>query len=190
MPVLSTFQNRRAYRALDSKPIDEEVLTRLVEAAITAPSANNSQPWRFITATDPAVLAEVKNTLTPGNYWAQKAPAITAVVTNNDWSLVIGDRIFAPFEAGMAAMAYQAQAVSEGLHIHPIAGFNADAVKEALKIPASEMLLTLLIIGYPGDDSELREHHLASERSPRVRLPLDHVYAKDRWNDRLLPQKP
>ncbi|NLZ77063.1 MAG: nitroreductase [Spirochaetales bacterium] len=174
---------------MDARPIDEEVLTRLVEAAVTAPSANNSQPWRFITVTDPAVLAEVKGALTPGNYWAQSAPAITAVVTNDEWSLAIGDRVFAPFEVGMATMAYQAQAVSEGLYIHPIAGFNADAVKEALKIPASETLLTLLIIGYPGDDSTLREHHLASERGPRVRLPLDRVYAKDRWNDGLLPKK-
>ena len=187
MPILSPFLERRAYRAIDSKPIDEEVLTRLAEAAVTSPSANNSQPWRFITVTDPAVLAEVKSTLTPGNYWAQKAPAATAVVTNNDWSLVIGNRVFAPFEAGMATMAYQAQAVSEGLYIHPIAGFNADAVKEALKIPASETLLTLLIIGYPGDDSNLKEHHLKSEHGARVRLPLEKVYAKDRWNDRLLP---
>jgi nitroreductase len=145
MPILSPFLERRAYRAIDSKPIDEEVLTRLAEAAATA------------------------------------------VVTNNDWSLVIGNRVFAPFEAGMATMAYQAQAVSEGLYIHPIAGFNADAVKEALKIPASETLLTLLIIGYPGDDSNLKEHHLKSEHGARVRLPLEKVYAKDRWNDRLLP---
>lgn len=190
MPVLSPFLERRSYRAFDSKPVEEEVLTRLVEAAVTAPSANNSQPWRFITVTDPAVLAEVKNAFTPGNYWAQKAPAATAVVTNNDRSMIIGNRVFAPFETGMATMAYQAQAVAEGLYIHPIAGFNADAVKEALRIPASETLLILLIIGYPGDDSNLKEHHLKSEHSERVRLPLDKVYAKDWWSDRLLPQKP
>ena|SRR5690554_5884512 len=189
MPVLSAFKERRAYRALDSKPIDEEVLTRLALAAITAPSANNNQPWRFITVTDPTVLSEVKKALTPGNYWAQNAPAITAVVTNNSWSLAIGERVFAPFEVGMATMAYQAQAVSEGLHIHPIAGFNADSVKKALKIPESEMLLTLLIIGYPGDDTHLSEYHLSSEHAPRVRLPLDQVYAKDGWNSQLLPQK-
>lgn len=189
MPVLAPLAERRAYRALDSKPIDEAILTRLAEAAITAPSANNNQPWRFITVTDSTILGEVKNALTPGNYWAQNAPAITAVVTNNSWSLAIGERIFAPFEVGMATMAYQAQAVSEGLYIHPIAGFNADAVKEALKIPAEEMLLTLLIIGYPGDDSHLSEYHLTSEHNGRVRLPLDHVYAKDGWNSLLIPKK-
>jgi len=76
MPILSPFLERRAYRAIDSKPIDEEVLTRLAEAAVTAPSANNSQPWRFITVTDPAVLAEVHRQTTASHGVSSPSPTL------------------------------------------------------------------------------------------------------------------
>ncbi|MDD2395092.1 MAG: nitroreductase family protein, partial [Sphaerochaeta sp.] len=79
--MLQAIEERRAYRALDTKPIAQEVLVRLAQAAHTAPSAMNNQPWRYITVTDETMLSKIKDTLSPGNYWAKKTPAIVAVVT-------------------------------------------------------------------------------------------------------------
>ncbi|NBK25966.1 MAG: hypothetical protein EOM68_28615, partial [Spirochaetia bacterium] len=56
MPMLQAINDRRAFRALDAKPIEKETLLRLVEAAHTAPSSLNNQPWRFVTVTDTEVL--------------------------------------------------------------------------------------------------------------------------------------
>lgn len=39
---------RRSVRRYMERPISPEVLTRLLEAACQAPSAHNSQPWRFV----------------------------------------------------------------------------------------------------------------------------------------------
>lgn len=188
MPVLQAINDRRAYRALDAKPVEKDILVRLVEAAHTAPSSMNNQPWRFVTVTDSEVLEKLKKTLSPGNYWALKAPAITAVVTNKSWGMTLGNRDFAPFELGMAAMAYQTQAVAEGLYVHPIAGFNADEAKKILNIADEDTLMIMLVVGYPGDSSSLNEKHLESEKGKRIRLPLEKIHTFDSFTDQIRPQ--
>lgn len=188
MAILKQIESRRAYRAISSRPIDREILVRLAQAAHLAPSAANNQPWRIVTVTDPARLDALKGTIAGGNYWAKPSPAIAAFVTSPDWDLRLdGGRDYALFGLGMAAMAYQLQAVEEGLYVHPIAGFNAAAAKQALGIPDNLILETLIILGYPGDSAGLSEKHLESEKGPRIRKPLQDVAAFDAWNDRLVP---
>lgn len=188
MPILKEIETRRAKRALASTAIEEEVLLRLAEAAHMAPSSMNSQPWRMITVKDPKVLDKLKETLTPGNYWAKSAPAITAFVTNPAWGLTLGDVVYTPFELGMAAMAFQIQAIAEGLYVHPIAGYNAKKAKEVLGIREEDTLQTLIILGYPGETETLNENHLASEHSSRSRISLEEVASFDRWDERLVPK--
>ena len=188
MPILQEIEARRAYRALDGRPIPDEVLTRLVTAGTWAPSCSNNQPWRFVIAAHEPALAAVKATLTKGNYWAQKASAIAALVTSLDWDARLdGGRDLAFFDLGQASMAFQLQAVNEGLRVHPIAGFDPAAAKLALGIPEAAVLVALVILGYPGAPTGLSERHLADETGPRKRKPLDEVFAFDAWSERLLP---
>lgn len=186
---MDAINKRKANRALDTKTIDNEILVRLAMAASTAPSSMNNQPWRYVTVTDPKVLGDLKETLSPGNYWAKKSPAIVGVVTNNAWGMTLGNREYAPFELGMATMAYQIQAISEGLYVHPIAGFNADEAKKVMHIASEDSLMVLLVLGYPGDDSGLSEKHLASEKSERVRLPLEKFHSFNTFTEEMKPQK-
>lgn len=188
MQILKEIEQRRANRALATTPITEEVLIRLAEAAHMAPSSMNSQPWRMITVKAPEALNKLKETFAQGNYWAKKAPAITAFVTNPEWGLKLGDVTYTPFELGMAAMAYQIQAIAEGLYVHPIAGYNAKEAKKALGIREEDTLQTLIILGYPGEEEGLSEKHLESENSPRVRKSLDEVACFDHWDERLVPK--
>lgn len=187
-PILTEIEARRAKRALATTSIPMDVLLRLAEAAHLAPSSLNSQPWRMITVKDPETLDRLKGTLSPGNYWAKKAPAITAFITNPAWGLTLGEVIYTPFELGMAAMAYQIQAVAEGLFVHPIAGYNAKEAKEVLGIRDEDTLMTLVILGYPGEENGLNEKHLENENSPRSRKSLDEIASFDRWDERLVPK--
>jgi len=189
MALLKVLETRRAYRALDTAPIEKEVLVRLAEAAHLAPSSANNQPWRIITVVDETRLEALKATLSPGNYWAKKSPAIAAFVTSPEWSMRVGSRDLAYFELGMAAMAYQLQAVEEGLYVHPIVGFNADAARQILGIPETAVLEVLIVLGRPGDPSPLSEKHREMETSARMRKPLEQIAGFDAWNDILLPKK-
>ncbi len=50
-PVHTLIQNRWSPRAFSEKPISDEALRSLFEAARWAPSSSNEQPWAFIVAT-------------------------------------------------------------------------------------------------------------------------------------------
>jgi len=59
MDLKEAIYNRRAVREFTPKPVDEEVLRQLVDAAIQAPSAVNQQPWLFTVVQDKALLARI-----------------------------------------------------------------------------------------------------------------------------------
>lgn len=54
--LLDLLRARRSVRRFRPDPPPREVLERLVEAAVTAPSASNKQPWRFVLVTERARL--------------------------------------------------------------------------------------------------------------------------------------
>jgi nitroreductase len=51
-PVLKAIAERRAVRSYESKPVPREIINKIIEAANQAPSAMNSQPWRFVIVED------------------------------------------------------------------------------------------------------------------------------------------
>ncbi|MGZ5876634.1 MAG: nitroreductase [Bradyrhizobium sp.] len=59
MDLKEAIYSRRAVREFTPKPVDEEVLRQLVDAAIQAPSAVNQQPWLFTVVQDKALLARI-----------------------------------------------------------------------------------------------------------------------------------
>ena len=59
MDIKEAIYSRRAVREFTPKPVDEEVLRQLVDAAIQAPSAVNQQPWLFTVVQDNALLARI-----------------------------------------------------------------------------------------------------------------------------------
>lgn len=170
---------RRAKRAISSEPVSQEILTRLIEAAHLAPSCFNNQPWRFVVAQG-EVLERVKKALPGGNYWALPAPAIVAVAAHPEQDCRLSDnRDYFLFDCGMAVGFLMIQATQMGLVAHPIAGYDPIAVKEALGIPKDYVLITLVVIGRPGDPQKLSEKHRAIELGPRERKPLSTVLG---WN--------
>lgn len=48
-------RGRRSIRRYQARPVPRELLERLLEAAIWAPSAHNRQPWRFCVVTSSAL---------------------------------------------------------------------------------------------------------------------------------------
>jgi nitroreductase len=63
MDLKEAIYGRRAVREFTPKPVDEEVLRQLVDAAIQAPS--NQQPWPFTGVQDKALLARLSREAKP-----------------------------------------------------------------------------------------------------------------------------
>ena len=80
--MLKELFDRRSIRRYTDRPIPKEVITELLHAAMNAPSARNTQSWRFLVITDRKTLDDMPS-LQP--YTGMMRQAQAAV-------LVLGDR--------------------------------------------------------------------------------------------------
>ncbi len=180
--ILREIEQRRARRGLTTAPVPEETMERILSAAVLAPSCFNNQPWRFLAVSDEKELNRVKMHLSEGNYWAKKAPLVVLVLTKAELDCKLNDnREYALFDTGLAVQNLVLQATKEGLVAHPIAGFKPVEIKKEFEIPESYTLITLIVIGYPGDDTELSEKHKELEHSQRDRKPVETVVFRNAW---------
>ena len=59
-----------------------------------------------------------------------------------------------------------------GLHAHQFAGFDHDALGEALGVPSTHQLLTGIAVGRAGDPADVDERTAARDHRDRIRRPL------------------
>ena len=173
---------RRAKRALSEKKIPEEILQRLLTAATFAPSCFNNQSWRFLVVSDDAALKKIHDALSAGNYWVKRAPAVVVVATKLEFGCRLSDhRDYALFDCGLATENLMLQGFKEGLYVHAIAGFDPFKIKAAFRIPDAYIVITLVAMGYPGDEASLSEKHREQEHSARNRKPESEVICYNTW---------
>ena len=181
--LLKEIEERRANRAIREDKLEDDTINRLMTAATYAPSCFNIQPWRFMVVTEKESLGKVHNSLTGGNYWAQKAPLIVVVATKTSFDAKLSDnREYALYGCGLAAENLILQAIKEGLYAHPMAGFDPLVIKEAFEIPEDYIVINLIAVGYPGSLEGLSEKHIAAEGSERKRKPQEEVICQNSWS--------
>jgi nitroreductase len=174
------FHQRWSPRAFGAEEIPEETLLGLFEAARWAPSASNLQPWRFVYARrgTPA-FDRFMATLAPGNQlWASRAAALVAVVSNEvvpaTGGGTPGRSASHSFDAGAAWAQLALQAHLWGWATHAMGGFDRDAARAALKVPAGWRVEVFVAVGRPGDPSTLpawaREREKPSGRKPLAEI--------------------
>jgi glutaredoxin-dependent peroxiredoxin len=173
---------RRAKRALSDKKIPDEVIHRLMTAATFAPSCFNNQSWRFLVVKDDEALKKIHDSLSDGNYWVKNAPAVVVVATKLEFGCRSSDRRdYALFDCGLATENIMLQGFKEGLYAHAIAGFDPFKIKSAFHIPDEYIVITLVAVGYPGDDASLSEKHKELEHNPRDRMSESEVICYNTW---------
>ena len=178
--INSVIATRRAHRGLSDAPVSHEEIETLLKAAHLAPSCFNNQPWRFIAIDDEETLSAIKEAMPKGNYWTAPAPALIAIYSKVDIDCQLSDgRDYFLFDCGMAVTNLMLQATQMGLVAHPIAGFKPVEVKEILGIPDDYVLITLVVIAWPGDVGALSEKHREEDLGARERKSLIDVLS---WN--------
>jgi nitroreductase len=174
-PVHPLLAQRWSPRGFDqTHRLDDRALLALLEAARWAPSANNSQPWRFLPARrGDEDFAELVELLAPGNRaWAPAASALVLVVaqTTDEEGR---PRPWALYDTGQAVAALTVQAEADGLSTHQLGGFDADAAREVLGLDDSLTPVVLVAIGQHQPDAGLPEPLATRERATRTRASLE-----------------
>ena len=155
---------RRSVRSYNDKPVPAELVTRAIEAARLAPSAHNSQPWKFIVVDNAAIKNQIAEACTsprmPINKFVPKAPVIVAVVSERRGLLMrvaslLKRRKFHLIDLGIAAEHFCLQAHDDGLGACMIGWFNERRVKKLLKVPSGRRVHLLISLGFT-DDTKVR----------------------------------
>jgi len=77
-PVLEAIQKRRSVRSYEAAPVPKDILDKIIEAGNQAPSAMNSQPWRFVVVEDKELKGKLLQAALP------KAKGILKAVEESD----------------------------------------------------------------------------------------------------------
>ncbi|MFT4279870.1 nitroreductase family protein [Microbacterium sp.] len=172
-PILDVMAERWSTRVFDPEtPIDEEALRSALEAARWAPSANNTQPWRFVVARrgGTAHAAIVEALMGFNRSWAADAAALVVFATTT--SLDGKPLGWASYDAGQAAAHFTIQAHASGLHTHQMGGFDREAIARAFGFGDDLAAVTVMAVGALGDIEAAPEALRERELAPRTRRPI------------------
>ncbi len=174
VPLHPLLAHRWSPRGFDSShDVGAEQVTALLEAARWAPSANNTQPWRFLPARrGEATFDRLLAVLAPGNQvWAGRAGALVLVAAETV-DVAGRSRPWALYDTGQAVAHLVTQAQAEGLATHQMGGFDKAAAARTFGLPDHLLPTVVVAIGALDPTADLPEPLATRERAPRIRRPI------------------
>ncbi|THV27532.1 nitroreductase family protein [Glycomyces paridis] len=175
-PIHPLLASRHSTRALaPDVDLTDAQAAALIEAARWAPSAGNTQPWRFLLARrGTGEFKRVLDCLNPGNRdWAGTASALLVAVRTD--ANERGPLSHAMYDLGQSMAHLTFQALAEGLTVRQMAGFDAAALADEFGLAAPLVPTTVVAIGVAGDPADLHESVSGPDRAARVRLSVDEL---------------
>ncbi len=181
MKFLALAEARQSARKYVDKPVEKEKLLRCLEAARMAPSASNSQPWRFIVADDKALIAGLakaaRGPMRSFNNFVKQAPVIVTIVLEKpkavtEIGMKVKEKEWPLMDIGITAEHFCLQATEEGLGTCMLGWFDEAEVKRLLQIPPAKTVALLITLGYTPEGYKHRK---------KIRKPMDKMVTWNRY---------
>lgn len=171
MDVMEAIRKRYSVRDYQDRPVEENKLKNILEAARLAPSANNRQEWRFVVVQDKDIRQQLMKAAKNQAFVGQ-APVIIACCAVTDNHVMTCGQLCYPIDVAIAIEHIVLEATEEGLGTCWIGAFYEDQVKEILGIPQEVRVVELLTVGY------IQFKSLADQKD---RLALSEIVMYERW---------
>ena len=193
MDVFEAIHSQRAMRRLKIDPVPDELIWKVLDAAIRAPSGSNQQPWNFIVIGDPEtkkrigeLYLDVWSSFQSGQpepdpktarihsaadhlaHHMGEAPVLILVTSNHSISssALGGSSIYPAVQNLLLA----ARALGLGTALTTLHRGREAQVKELLGIPEEVETAALIPLGWP-----------EGRFGPTDRRPIEQVSYWDRW---------
>ncbi len=141
MEVYDAVRTVLAVREYQTKPVPDDLIKRIVEAARLTASSTNGQPWHFIIVQDRDTLIQLGALVPRGPYTAQAAFAIVVAVDKSS-----------PFGVSDASRAIQSMVLtawSEGVGSNWTGWVGMTQIAYLLGVPDSMDVIAVVPFGYP-----------------------------------------
>lgn len=173
-PILELIQNRWSPRAFEDKPIEQNTLNALFEAARWSASCFNEQPWNYFYAhrAQTEWFAHLLSALVkPNQSWAKHSAMLVAVTAKQQFALNNEENAHAVYDTGQATAQLVLQASHHGIYAHQMAGFDAQVGNQVLGLPATSQLICFMALGYLDEAKISLQDSQKAEAEPRIRKP-------------------
>ncbi len=197
MDLFEAIYSQRAMRRLKTDPVPDELIWKVLDAAIRAPSGGNRQPWNFIVIKDEATKKQIaewyldswNTAYGPMRQAATAAPAIAKTFNSADYLAnhlaevpvliiaTVNHAGVAPVSPPGASvypavqnLMLAARALGLGTTITTLHRAHEDKVKALLGIPEGTETLALIPLGWP-----------KGKFGPATRMPVDVVTYWEKW---------
>lgn len=164
-------QSCRSYNP--QKPVEEEKINAILEAARLAPSACNGQPYHFTVCRGDVALDVARATMGMGmNRFAADAPVLI-VISEEPYvkTAALGAKVkgndYRSIDIGIAAAYLTAEATEQGLGTCILGWLDDEKIRAICSLEHPVRLV--ITVGYPKDDDPLRN---------KKRKPLDELVSK------------
>lgn len=168
MSVFEAIEKRYSCRKYQDRPIEQELLDRIFAAGRLAPSAHNTQDWRFVVVTDKKVRYEVARSMTRPRLF-RRAAAIIVACSTSDAVMTCGQAI-GPIDITIALDHISLMATELGLATCWLGSFLPDKVRPVLGIPDDVAIIELMAVGYAADEPRQAN-----------RLPVEKIVCYNKW---------
>ncbi len=171
METWDAIRARRNVRRYADRPIAEDDLDRILEAARRTPSSTNQQAWDFVVVTDRDTLQELSSMWRYAKHVANSAATIALVTPVSDDR---DDRDTFQYDIGQATMSIMLAAADLGIGSGHASVGDLDLARRVLGLPEDRQCTVLVALGYPAD------RPLTPIRRPN-RRGFDDVVHRERW---------
>jgi nitroreductase len=158
-------------RTFQDRPVGEEDLDRILEAARRTPSSSNRQRWDFVVITDRERLRQLSRVWRGAQHVANSAATIALIAPLADDPHT---RESTHYDLGQATMSIMLAAADAGIGSGHAAVENQHLAREILGFPEDRFCAWLIALGYPAD------RPLRPVRVPN-RRPWGDVVHRERW---------
>lgn len=175
METLECIKSRRSVRKYSDQPVTREVLDKIFEAVIYAPSWKNTQSVRYTVVDDPELKEKIVEEGVLGFALNQKTisrcPVLLIQSTVNERSgrspdgsvdTSKGDT-WSMYDAGISAQTLCLAARDYGLGTVIIGIFDKQAMAHLIPLPEGQTVTAMIAIGYPTGDNKMPPRKPASD---------------------------
>ena len=176
-------KRRRTVRHYSERPVPRDVIEKCIEAAMTAPSGANMQPWHFVVVSDPELKLRIREKAeteerefyhhrAPQEWlealellgtdehkpYLEAAPYLIAIFVQRFGQLPDGRKVkhyYATESVGIAAGVLITALHNAGLVTLTHTPSPMGFLNEILERPESERAFLLLVVGYPASDAKV-----------------------------------
>ena len=174
MDVFEAIKNRRSVRKYKPELVPKDLVQKILEAAVRAPSASNIQPWNFIVIKDKKVLDMVRK-ISPGYFG--DAPLAILVCSDKERAYKLGGELGRDYltvaDCALAVQNMLLAAYASGLGTCIVKSFSSTTIKHILEIPDGIEPELLVIVGYPDQSPK-----------PPLRRPLQEITYLNRYGEK------